>query len=435
MEAKKLKIYDISDVSPAITAGGDDMGSQVAPDTEVGVFLKTIDPKLSTRYAKTLFDAGFETMRDLAIEVELLIAHTELLPGHAIKVSQAAIEALTGKPGTIAEGTKGLESSEVDMRRLAGSAPSFPNDSIPSRSKVENWWAQTISWSRLWSNDVANYLVELKSNVNEGKVIYDRYSFTIEQNNYGGNKLMQAFERSDHVMSLFTRTQKDKPTLMTLMTIIAHTHFPRDEFFLNTMRSKFNEFPSCKDKTKLLGQYNSWCDLHDELESMGQMVVQDEEAVIASFKRLIRNIDELQQVINMGDKLMDKKFGIDELKEITKREAIPWARQSEGKPKPNPTTHPNPKPHDKPHEPKPKEHKGYVGERDKLEVCGNWAIERLPSCGHEEDGKCRLGFTNHPPHMKNSNPKEILDKYKSIPCKNWKAGKCRFEDDCLFGHQ
>ena len=50
MEAKKLKIYDISDVSPTVTAGGDDMGLQVAPETEVGVFLKTLDPKLSTRY-------------------------------------------------------------------------------------------------------------------------------------------------------------------------------------------------------------------------------------------------------------------------------------------------------------------------------------------------------------------------------------------------
>ena len=56
MVAKKLKIYDISDVSPTVTAGGDGMGSQVAPETEVGVFLKTLDPKLSTRYAKTLFD-------------------------------------------------------------------------------------------------------------------------------------------------------------------------------------------------------------------------------------------------------------------------------------------------------------------------------------------------------------------------------------------
>ena len=38
------------------------MGSQVAPETEVGVFLKTLDPKLLTRYAKTLFDARFETV-------------------------------------------------------------------------------------------------------------------------------------------------------------------------------------------------------------------------------------------------------------------------------------------------------------------------------------------------------------------------------------
>ena len=49
MVAKKLKIYDISDVSPTVTVGGDGMGSQVAPETEVGVFLKTLDPKLSTR--------------------------------------------------------------------------------------------------------------------------------------------------------------------------------------------------------------------------------------------------------------------------------------------------------------------------------------------------------------------------------------------------
>ena len=321
------------------------------------------------------------------------------------------------------------------MRRLAGSAPSFPIDSIPSRAKVENWWAQTISWSRLWSNEVANYLVELKSNVNEGKVIFDRYSFAIEQNNYGGNKLMQAFEKSEHVMSLFTRTQKDKPTLMTLMTIIAYTHFPRDEHFLTMMRSKFNEFPSCKDKSKLLGQYNSWCDLYDELKAMGQMVVQDNEAVVASFKRLIKHIEEIQQVINMGDKLMGKEFSIDELKDITKREAIKWARQSEGKPKPNPTPTPKPKQTNDQKETPPKEHKGYVGARDKLEVCPHWAVDRLPSCGHEEHGTCRLGYTNHPPHMKNTNPKDILDKYKTIPCKNWKAGECRFGDKCLFGHE
>jgi len=110
-------------------------------------------------------------------------------------------------------------------------------------------------------------------------------------------------------------------------------------------------------------------------------------------------------------------------------------REPASEQQPNLNTHPIPKPNDKPHEPKPKEHKGYVGERDKLEMCTHWAIERLPSCGHEEEGKCRLGYTNHPTHMKNTNPKDILDKYKTIPCKNWKSGKCRFEDKCLFGHE
>ena len=87
MVAKKLKIYDISDVSPTVTAGGDGMGSQVAPETEVGVFLKTLDPKLLTRYAKTLFDARFGTVRDFAVEEEKLIMYAKLLLGHAIKVT------------------------------------------------------------------------------------------------------------------------------------------------------------------------------------------------------------------------------------------------------------------------------------------------------------------------------------------------------------
>ena len=51
MEAKEIKIYDISDVSPTVTAGGDDKGFQVAPEMEVGDFLKTPDSKL-----------GFETV-------------------------------------------------------------------------------------------------------------------------------------------------------------------------------------------------------------------------------------------------------------------------------------------------------------------------------------------------------------------------------------
>ena len=73
-----------------------------------------------------------------------------------------------------------------------------------------------------------------------------------------------------------------------------------------------------------------------------------------------------------------------------------WSPEGGIKKKPNPTSHPIPKPHDKPNEPKPKEQKGYVAERDKLEVCPHWAIERLPSCGHEEEGKCRLGYPLKP---------------------------------------
>ena len=93
---------------------------------------------------------------------------------------------------------------------------------------MESWWAQFTAWSRVWSENVANYLVELGVDVSKTKTIYERFPFTQEQNNFAGNKLMQAFEKSEHVMSLYSRQQKNKPTMMTLMTVIALTHFPQD---------------------------------------------------------------------------------------------------------------------------------------------------------------------------------------------------------------
>ena len=60
---------------------------------------------------------------------------------------------------------------------------------------MESWWAQFIAWSRVWSESVANYLVELGVDVSKSKVIYERFKFTQEQNNFTGNKLMQAFEK------------------------------------------------------------------------------------------------------------------------------------------------------------------------------------------------------------------------------------------------
>jgi len=98
---------------------------------------------------------------------------------------------------------------------------------------------------------------------------------------------------------------------------------------------------------------------------------------------------------------------------------IAWARQSESKPKPTP----KPKQPIDLKEPPTKEHKGYVAERYKLEVCTqcHWPLSQLPSCVMLECGKCSKGYTNHPPRMKNTNPQEILDKYNTIPCRNWKA--------------
>ena len=46
---------------------------------------------LSSRYLKDLVDKGFDDVRSLAIGEEKLIEYGDTLPGHAIKVPQAAI--------------------------------------------------------------------------------------------------------------------------------------------------------------------------------------------------------------------------------------------------------------------------------------------------------------------------------------------------------
>ena len=163
---------------------------------------------LSSRCLTRSAHEGFDDARSLAASEDKLIECVDMLQGHAMKVSAAAIEVMAGSSGSVAVASDAPAPGEVESRRLAGPPPSFPSDMTPSRSKVESWWAQFIAWSRVWSESVANYLVELGVDVSKSKVIYERFRFTQEQNNFAGNKLMQAFEKSEHVMSLFNRQQR-----------------------------------------------------------------------------------------------------------------------------------------------------------------------------------------------------------------------------------
>ena len=137
MAASSAKIFDISDVGPVETTGGDVTNLQEAAEKGLATFLEAVGAGLSSRYLTKLVDAGFDAVRTLAVDEDKLIKYAELLPGHAIRVSEAAIAVVSGKPGSIREGIDGPTPGEVDSRRLAGSAPLFPNDPIPSRSKVE----------------------------------------------------------------------------------------------------------------------------------------------------------------------------------------------------------------------------------------------------------------------------------------------------------
>ena len=162
MEAKSYEeIYDISDAG-FVSTGSGMTDLQVAAAAGLGSFLDEVGSGLSSRYLTGLVDKGFDDVRSLAVGEEKLIEYGDVLPGHAIKISQAAIEVTRGSPGSVAIVSDVPAPGEVESRRLAGPPPSFPSDITPSRSKVESWWAQFVAWSRVWSENVANYLVELK---------------------------------------------------------------------------------------------------------------------------------------------------------------------------------------------------------------------------------------------------------------------------------
>ena len=69
---------------------------QEAADQGLGTFLKAVGKVLATGHLTKLVDAGFDVVRALAVEEEKLIKCGEMLPGHAIRVSAAAIEVVSG---------------------------------------------------------------------------------------------------------------------------------------------------------------------------------------------------------------------------------------------------------------------------------------------------------------------------------------------------
>ena len=171
---------------------------------------------------------------------------------------------------------------------------------------------------------------------------------------------------------------------------------------------------------------------------MNQMIVKDDEAVLASFQRLIASIDEIQQVITMSTNLLHKELTLQELQDITKAEATKWSREG-GHKKPNPNPHPTPKPHAKTPN-TPKVHVGLEARGKKEGICPHWgiaALRRASPCGHGVGG-CRVGYMEkegHPPHLESTNPQECYDQLKSRQCRDWKEGKCKRGDTCFFGHE
>ena len=137
MVAKSQEIDDISDAE-LVTTGSGMSDLQVAASAGLESFLDEVGSGLSSRYLTGLVDKGFDDVRSLAVGEEKLLEYAEMLPGHAIKVSKAAIEVMGGSPGSVAVVSDAPTPGEVESRRLAGPPPSFPSDITTSRSKVES---------------------------------------------------------------------------------------------------------------------------------------------------------------------------------------------------------------------------------------------------------------------------------------------------------
>ena len=224
---------------------------------------------------------------------------------------------------------------------------------------------------------------------------------------------------------------KDRPTLTEVMTRIAKTHFIYDAEYSTSKRDLFNSFPACGSKTELLGQYNRWMGVRRELTELKEAVIEDDRAALASFKKMIKHMDEINKTIEVSQETTGMDWDLGKVESYVLRKAEKWAREGgvkETKPKPKPT--------------KPNKEKKTEKEEVKTHTSLNAQSKKKGNCYYHVLScmECKKGSActfEHDEALLNSDEATIVEKVSKIKCNLIEEGGCKRQNQgktCPFHH-
>ena len=452
------------------------MRSAVTPSRELDLvrgILAKASPTNLAKYYKVMTDAGFDSAESLTIDLaSFREVCPDILPGHAhaiLSYARKQQEALrqeeptrTREAGVEPAPTAVHDRHSIEKRGLAGPFPPFPVNAEDDEAKVNAWFVGVVTWSRMWSIEVANACIHLdkypdKPLAGTGIVVGS------DSDSYWGNSFMLAHQSDTSIMDLFTQAHKECPKMTEIMPVLVGMFRSKNEDYVDKLRVKFINMVPCTQEWHLQQSLIAWKSLREELKSRENE--QGDKECLASLKRLLSGLPKVQTLLESTEFTLQKKVSFDWMLRLAEGKGKDWVRikpkhpkpnrdpkpkkgdkakedSSRSDPTPNPTPNPTPTPTPNP-TPAPNSSsvmKGSVGSGSgELRDCFGWVVSRF-KCRHTigagpgraNDGVSCCRF-QHDPSKENSDPKEVIDHLGTIPCKH--GADCPHKESCLHLHE
>jgi hypothetical protein len=346
-----------------------------------------------------------------------------------------------------------IRDNSIEKRALAGKFPKFPSNEEDDQRKVHAWFVGVAAWSRVWSLDIASMCVYIERNPNKSlagtgiEIGSDRFK---EEDAYWGNCFLVEHQSDSLVMGLLTGAQKDCPTMTEILARLASIFALKNADYITELRIEFTNMTPCTQEYRLESELLKWEELREELKTRGNE--QGSMEVLSSLKLLLSGLPKMKAMLGEAKIILSlDEIGFDRMHKIAKGCAKEWVRlkpKSNPKPtpKPNPRHNPKPSPKDTNNPPNPIPNEGSSPSNDgvsggsvmmgskgskKIWHCDNWVFKHRhcqlkgATEGGVNDGVSQCRFL-HDPSMEDTDPKDRIAHFNTIPCK-WGS-----EADCPF---
>ena len=445
----------------------------VAPSPGVGAvrirhILERVSPQHAKEYRDLLMDAGFDTLESLTLPYSEFRQEIKgIRPGHAraLLVMVEEERERVAKPRKLDYGEQGtqpmpvsIRDNSIEKRALAGKFPKFPSNEEDDQRKVHAWFVGVAAWSRVWSLDIANACTFIERNPDQAltgagiSIESDRFK---DEDAYWGNCFLVEHQSDSLIMGLLTGAQKDFPKMSEILARLASIFARKNADYVTELRIEFINMKPCTNEHKLESALIKWEELREELKDRGNE--QGSIEVLASLKLLLSGLPRMKAMADNARLILGlDEIGFDRLLKLAKSCAKEWVRlkpKPTKNPKPNPTTNPttNPTPNPKTNPTTPKSttpkddavpdsegagvSKVMMGSKGSKALlhCDNWCFKHRHCAlkgateGGVNDGVSQCRFL-HDPAMENTDPKDRIAHFNTIPCKWGSVADCPFFD-------